>query len=181
MTTETETQTEKPARAATRGPGFQDILDALAKMRAEHAAEVAAMRAQYAALADRLEVLSALVQSALPAALVRLSWESVQELINEAPQTRLRLLAPFSSPMMNLVAGYEMDACDDRVRTHGRGMVLALATVKSDAPAAMVRRIIADHAAARVAAAQELKRIGLVQEAEQAKAHADKLAAAAGV
>jgi len=74
-----------------------------------------------------------------------------------------------------------MDACDDRVRTHGRTMSLALATVKSDAPAAMVRRIIADHAQARIAAAKELTRIGLVQEAEQAKAHADKLAAAAGV
>ena len=176
----TETTTDKPARAATRGPGFQDIIDLIAEMKAEHAAEMASAKALLASLADRLEVLSALVQSALPAALVRLSWESVQDLITGAPQTRLRLLAPFASPMMNLTAGYEMDACDSRVRTHGRGMSLGLATVKSDAPAAMVRRIIADHAAAQVHASQELARIGLQQEAEQARAHADKLTRAAG-
>ena len=105
----------------------------------------------------------------------------MQDLISGAPQTRLRLLAPFSSPLMNLAAGVEMDACDDRVRTHGRTMSLALATVKSDAPAAMVRRIIADHAQARVAASQELERQGRIQEAEQARAHADKLTAAAKV
>lgn len=166
----TETLTDKPARAATRGPGFQDILDAFAEMRAENKA-----------LRDQVDVLSALVQSALPAALVRLGWESVQDLITGAPQTKVRLLAPFVSPMMNLAAGVEMEACDDRVRKHGRAMVLGLATVKSDAPAMMVKRLISDRAAALVTVSKQHEQAGRLVEAELARAHADKLATLAGV
>lgn len=179
----TEDQTDKPARAATRGPGFQEILDLLGKVRAENTAilaDLAAARSEAATLGSKLDVLSALVQAALPAALVRLPWETVQGLIEGAPQTRLRLLAPFTSPMMNLAAGAELEACDDRVRKHGRAMHLGLATAKSDAPAIMVKRLLAERAEAMVAASKEHERLGRIVEAEAAQALADKLAASAG-
>lgn len=167
MTTD-QTPPEKPARATPRGPTLQDLQDILVKLAADQAA-----------LAGKLDTLTALVQSALPEALVKLTWESLQTLAADAPQTRLRLLAPFKASAMNLAAGYEMDACDPRIKTHGRSMALGLATITSDAPAAMVRQIIADRATALAEAARQHTRAGRLVEAEAAQAVADKLTRAA--
>jgi len=182
-TEKTETTPEKPARATPRAaPDSGETLQALAALQAtadKLVASMLAMQATIAAQRKELADLAAIVQAALPAALLQLPEEAVADLVANAPTTRLRLLSPFKTPMMDLPAGTILLANDHRLRTHGRSMMLGLALSQSDAPAAAVRAIVTHQAEGIAARAREAAREQLLAEAEVAKTRAETLAAQA--
>lgn len=178
----TETTPDKPARAATpraASPDLSELHAAIADLRKLLVDTTATLLTALAEQHQTIGALSALVQAALPAALMRLPHAEVLRLIQSAPQTRLRLLAPFQSSMVNLPAGTELAASDDRVRVHGRAMSLGLAIAKSDAPANAVRQLVQQHAAEIAQTAEAQKKAALAAAAAEAQARADHLTAAA--
>lgn len=175
-TDKSETTHEKPARATPRAaPDSSEV----AALQSQVAALTALVKGELTALSKALADLSTIVQAALPAALLQLSQEAVADLMANAPTTRLRLLAPFKTPMMDLPAGTVLLANDHRLRTHGRTMMLGLALSQSDAPAAAVRAIVGQQAEAAAQAAAQAARDRLLAEAAKAEARAAELTAQA--
>ncbi len=159
-------RSEEPTTTRKRASEAVDPrLDEIRKLALELTAQVHEMRVQ-------LTELTAQVQAALPAALVRLNNEAVAELIRDAPMTKLRLLSPFKANTINMPQGQELLAGDNRVRTYYRTMELGLGLQKTDVPAAEVQRILSAQAAATAAAAREAIRLAAVERAQSLHAQA---------
>ncbi|WP_298622550.1 hypothetical protein [uncultured Zoogloea sp.] len=173
MSTSDQTKPE-PRDDASRGSTRKrdDIADLLADFRSEVRRELGELRGQ---ISDLLSI----VQAALPASMTQLSASSIALLTAEAPQTKLRLLAPFTSALGTFPVGEEFDAGDHRIRTHGSRMVLGLAPVLTDAPAKAVADLIHKQTLHLAAEAREQDRKRLAAEAAATRARADELDAAA--
>lgn len=187
-----EAKTTEPREEHPRGSSAKDdntVLKAVQRVLAELAAvrtdmskaqaDMAKLLAEHVELRSEVGDLVAVVQAALPASLVQISAASLDRLIADAPQTRLRLLAPFSTTFGNFPQGEEFIAGDPRIRTHGKRMVLGLAPDRSDAPAKAVAKIIEKQIERTAQTAREQERQRLSSAAAASRAHAADLEAAA--
>ena len=172
-------ETDAPRGSSRKDAALEALLHNTEALLRTVAAELAAVKRQAAEMHTDLRDLIDVVQAALPASLIQLSADSLERLIKDAPQTRLRLLAPFNSGMGTFQIGEEFLANDHRVRAHGRRMQLGLAPEHSDAPNRAVNKLVARQADRIAEMSRDGERRRLAEAAAAARAQADQLEAAA--